>query len=67
MISVRINGEEKEITTPQTVRELLKFLKIQNRSIAVAINNEILPRSEIDTRQICHGDQIEVVQPVGGG
>lgn len=67
MLSVRINGEEKKLEGARTVRELLKLLNILNPAIAVAINNEIVPHSEILTRQIHEGDRIEVVRPVGGG
>lgn len=67
MISVRINGNEKEIGGSQTVLDLLELLKIKNPAVAVAINDEIVPRSEIKTRQVCEGDRIELIQAVGGG
>ncbi|MBI2083530.1 MAG: sulfur carrier protein ThiS [Deltaproteobacteria bacterium] len=67
MISVQINGEEKQIESQQTVQKLLEFLRIKNQAVAVAINNEIVPNSEVITREIHEGDRIEVVRPVGGG
>ena len=35
--------------------------------VAVAINREVVPRSEYARRQLCDGDRVEILEAVGGG
>ncbi|GAB6065083.1 sulfur carrier protein ThiS [Aquifex pyrophilus] len=69
MPRIILNGEEKEIPRELTVMELLNELGIKFREIglAVAINEEVVPKSEYNTRKVKEGDKVEVVQLVGGG
>ncbi|WP_461832049.1 sulfur carrier protein ThiS [Aquifex sp.] len=69
MPKIILNGEEKEIPRELTVMELLNELGIKFREIglAVAINEEVVPKSEYNTRKVKDGDKVEVVQLVGGG
>ncbi|HIQ49436.1 MAG TPA: sulfur carrier protein ThiS [Aquifex aeolicus] len=69
MPKVILNGEEKEIPREMTVMELLEEIGVKFREIglAVAINEEVVPKSEYTTRKVKEGDKVEVVQLVGGG
>ncbi len=69
MPRVIVNGEEKEIERELTVMELLDLMDVKFREIglAVAINEEVVPKSEYRTRKVKEGDRIEIVQLVGGG
>jgi len=69
MPKIVVNGEEKEISREMTVRELLRELGVEFREVglAVAINEEVVPKSEYDKRVVKEGDRVEVVQLVGGG
>ena len=64
-----VNGEEKEFERELTVMELLEAMKVKFREVglAVAINEEIVPKSEYQTRKVKEGDRVEIVQLVGGG
>jgi len=64
-----VNGEEKEFEKELTVMELLEAMKVKFREVglAVAINEEIVPKSEYQTRKVKEGDRVEIVQLVGGG
>ncbi|MEM9988513.1 MAG: sulfur carrier protein ThiS [Pseudomonadota bacterium] len=66
MITIQINGEEKEVQNG-SVAELLADLSLPIRKIAVERNLEIVPRSAFATTVIAPGDRIEIVQFVGGG
>lgn len=68
MPRVFINGEEKEVEA-KTVGELLKCMGIKVREVgfAVAVNEEVIPKSEYDSRKLRDGDKVEIVQLVGGG
>ncbi|HIC97716.1 MAG TPA: sulfur carrier protein ThiS, partial [Aquificaceae bacterium] len=53
----------------KTVGELLKCMGIKVREVgfAVAVNEEVIPKSEYDSRKLRDGDKVEIVQLVGGG
>ena len=67
MISVQINGEEKIFATEVNLEWVIDSLSLQNKKIAVEINEQIIPRSEYTKTLIKNGDSIEIVAAVGGG
>ena len=67
MITAHINGISKKIEFGTTISDLIKKLNITNKKIALEVNEEIIPRSQFDTRMLQDGDQIEIVTAVGGG
>lgn len=66
MISITLNGEPREIV-PSSVMALLASLDITPNKIAVERNREIVPKSLFADTDLCDGDQVEIVQFVGGG
>ena len=69
MPRVVINGEEREISREMNILELLNEMGIKFREVglAVAINEEVIPKSEYEKRTVKDGDRVEIVQLVGGG
>ena len=67
MISVQINGVEKVFAKEVNLEWVIDSLSLQNRKIAVEINEQIIPRSEYTKTLIKSGDSIEIVGAVGGG
>lgn len=69
MPKIILNGEEREIPREMSIMELLNEIGIKFREIglAVAINEEVIPKSEYETRRVKEGDKVEIVQLVGGG
>ncbi len=61
------NGEVQEATAPLNVRALLDRLELTERRVAVAVNDEVVPRSRFESVEIRDGDRVEVIQAVGGG
>ena len=66
-VNITLNGEPFEIVRPLTVTELLTQLEIDPRRIAVEHNLVVLKRAAFDHIVINAGDQIEIVNFVGGG
>jgi len=62
-----LNGEPFEIAPAQTVTDLLTHLSIDSRRVAVEHNLTVLRKVAYDTTEIREGDQIEIVNFVGGG
>ena len=66
-MTFQLNGEAREVPAPLSVRMLLRDFELQKKRVAVAINAEVVPRSQFEHREIREGDCVEVIQAVGGG
>ena len=66
-MQVTINAETKELPEACSVAQMIELLSLQNKRLAVEINKELVPRSEFTSHQIQAGDEIEIVQAIGGG
>lgn len=67
VISIRVNGDCREINTDTTVSSLLELLKLNQGRVAVEINREIVPRSQHARWTLRTGDVVEIVHAIGGG
>lgn len=61
-----VNGEKIE-NNFATLGEYLRFANYNPLSVAVEINEEIVPKSEYENIALKDGDKIEIVKFVGGG
>ena len=66
-MTIRVNGEPREIAGPMSISALLAELDIDPRRVAVEHNLEIVKRARYDTTMVQAGDAIEIVNFVGGG
>ena len=66
-MKISLNGEPHEIAGPLTLTALLAQLNIDPRRVAVEHNLTVVKRANYDTTQVKDGDEIEIVNFVGGG
>ena len=66
-MKIVLNGDPYEVASPRTVSELLTDLGIDARRVAVEHNLIVLKRASFETTTIQEGDQVEIVNFVGGG
>ncbi len=64
---ITLNGDTHEVAGPLTVTELLVQLSIDPRRVAVEHNLVVLKRHTFDTTPVREGDNLEIVNFVGGG
>ncbi len=64
---IRLNGDPYEVAGPLTVSDLLAKLDIDPRRVAVEHNLVVLKRAAFGETPVRDGDQIEIVNFVGGG
>ena len=64
---ITLNGERHELAAPLSVSELLSQLKIDARRVAVEHNLVVVKRAAYDATIVREGDQVEIVNFVGGG
>lgn len=65
--SILVNGEPASVPSGCTVELLLSQLDMTRRRVAVALNRDIVPRTAYPATQLRPGDQIEILEAVGGG
>jgi len=65
--TITLNGDAYAIEGPLTISGLLAKLNIDPRRVAVERNYVIVKRDAYAATEIAEGDQIEIVNFVGGG
>src|SRR5882724_1865550 len=66
-LHVTINGEARRLSGAITLSEMLVFLGLDPKKIAVERNLEIVPRSTYAAVRVADGDKYEIVHFIGGG
>lgn len=66
-MKIRVNGEPYEIAGPATLSALLADLEIDPRTVAVEHNLVVIRRDRYESTTIAEGDEVEIVNFVGGG
>jgi len=66
-MTIILNGDPVEVGGPLTLSALLLQLGVDSRRVAVEHNLNVIKRPNYDTTQIQEGDQVEIVNFVGGG
>jgi thiamine biosynthesis protein ThiS len=64
---ITLNGEPHELPAPVTVDALLRTLGIDSRRVAVERNLVVVRRAHYDREVVGEGDEVEIVNFVGGG
>ena len=67
MIETTINGATQQVPENLTLRELLRHLKLGEERVAIERNRQVVKRDEWEAVRVEPGDQLEIVQFVGGG
>jgi sulfur carrier protein len=62
-----VNGSEQEVAAGVTVAALLATLALRRDGVAVALNDDVVPRAEHATRTLNDGDRLEIIVAVAGG
>ena len=66
-VTVRLNGEAREVPAGLSVERLLLHLELNPRLVVVEHNGAILRRDAYDAAPVQGGDALELVHFVGGG
>jgi sulfur carrier protein len=66
-LHITLNGEPFDTDGPVTIAELLSRLDIDARRVAVEHNLVVVKRATFSDTLVREGDQVEIVNFVGGG
>ena len=67
MLEIELNGERRTVGSAQTVQDLVAELALADKACAVAINREVVPRSQWQDRRLQAADRVDIVRAIGGG
>lgn len=67
MITITVNGEQRDAKPGSTVTDLLKEMGLDPARVAIERNLEVLSRPKWQKTSVQSGDRYEIVQFVGGG
>ena len=66
-MTIKLNGDPHQIPGPLSVSALLAELDIDFRRVAVELNLAVVKKAAYDSSVIKEGDEVEIVNFVGGG
>ena len=66
-MELMVNGEKRQVADGLTASGLLDALQILPERVVVEVNLAILKRAQLPEAVLQDGDQVEIVQFVGGG
>lgn len=68
-MKVQLNGAPQEVADQATVAELLGLLEagVPTRGVAVAVDEEVVPRARWEATRLRDGARVEVVSAIQGG
>jgi len=66
-MNVRVNGTDREVPDGATVTELLAALGVPAKGVAVAVDGQVVTRTEHDTKVVPDEADVEVLTAVQGG
>ncbi|MEW6236379.1 MAG: sulfur carrier protein ThiS [Candidatus Omnitrophota bacterium] len=66
-MNITVNGKSIEIEENANILQLLSRLDLHPQRVAVEVNRAIVKRGAYDSHTLTKGDEIEILQFVGGG
>jgi sulfur carrier protein len=66
-VKIRLNGDPAEVDGGSTVGQIVDGLGRGRGGIAVAVNEEVVPRSRWDATRLAADDRVEVLTAAQGG
>jgi thiamine biosynthesis protein ThiS len=66
-MTITLNGDKHELAAPVSISDLLQQLEIDARRVAVELNLAVVKKAAYDSSLIKDGDEVEIVNFVGGG
>jgi sulfur carrier protein len=67
MITVNVNNIAHTFILPSNLQDLLTQLKISEKGIAVAVNNQIVSKNDWNRRELSEGENVLIIRATQGG
>ena len=67
MITVEVNQQKHQVSESITLQALVSNLNIKTNGIAIAINNQVIKKTDWDAKDLQNNDAILIIQSTQGG
>jgi sulfur carrier protein len=67
MSSIIVNGEPRQVRDDASVADVVDLVSVTRKGIAVALEGNIVPKSQWEATLVSGGDRIEIVTAAAGG
>ncbi|MBN2804988.1 MAG: sulfur carrier protein ThiS [Deltaproteobacteria bacterium] len=67
MVTLKVNGTDKEFDDNLNISSLLEGLHIKNPMIIVELNKDVISKDLYNSTLLKNGDNIEIITIMGGG
>jgi sulfur carrier protein len=66
-MEIELNGAPLSLKHNQSLQDLVVSLELSNKTLAVAVNREVVPRHLWSQRVLQPSDRVDIVHAIGGG
>jgi sulfur carrier protein len=66
-VRISVNGSDRDVPHDASVEDLVDELARSRKGTAVALNGEVVPKSEWASTRFTASDSVEILTAVGGG
>ncbi|MDB5773570.1 MAG: thiS [Burkholderia sp.] len=66
-MEIELNGAPHPLEHNQSLQDLVVSLELSNKTLAVAVNREVVPRHFWSQRVLQPSDRVDIVHAIGGG
>ncbi|MEN3364460.1 MAG: sulfur carrier protein [Burkholderiales bacterium] len=66
-MEIELNGAPHSLKHNQSLQDLVVSLELSNKTLAVAVNREVVPRHLWSQRVLQPSDRVDIVHAIGGG
>jgi sulfur carrier protein len=66
-VKLHVNGETREFSDGLGLEELIRQLGIKKEAVVAEVNRRVIQPSDREGLRLAEGDQVELIQFVGGG
>jgi sulfur carrier protein len=66
-VKLLINGENKDFNDGISLEELIRHLGVRKETVVAEVNRQIIRNERRAECKLAEGDQVELIQFVGGG
>ncbi len=62
-----VNGEDKEFSEGLSLEDLIRQMGVHKETVVAEVNRQIVQTAQHSSCKLSEGDQVELIQFVGGG
>lgn len=66
-MTIQVNGEARDVADGATLDSLLDAIGVRRDGTAVALNDDVVPRTRHAATALREGDRLEIIVAVAGG